>query len=55
MYYCKDCGHVFDEDEADYYELDMWSDKYDLDNEGEPICPSCKSLDIVEYDEEEEC
>ena len=48
MYYCRDCGREFDEMEADYYQINKWSEEPDLDYENHIICPECGSLDIEE-------
>ena len=49
---CYDCGHIFDEDDADsrrYYVGEFWgAPAYDY----EAVCPECGSDAIEEYEEE---
>ena len=47
-YWCRDCGLIFGDEEAEYYQLDAWSEVSDLDYENSIICPKCHSLDVEE-------
>ena len=53
-YWCRDCGLIFGDEEAEYYQLDAWSEVSDLDYENSIICPECHSLDVEEYKDEEQ-
>lgn len=48
--YCKTCGREFAPEEAVPYEVPgpRWATGWDIDHEGEPTCPYCGSLRVIE-------
>lgn len=51
---CENCGYCFPEEEVDSYEEHIGDPFGFPAYEGVYVCPHCKSLDLVDVDEEEE-
>ena len=53
IYKCRNCGELFAENEAEYYEpIPGYVEDYDYENY--MMCPSCGCLDAEVYYEEED-
>lgn len=56
--YCKHCGAIFDEEDADLVDVGFWCEFWGHDvynKEYELHCPDCGSEDIDDAEECEEC